>query len=109
MRAIKVRWGLTLLALILASALPPSALAQASWIYVGTSTSKDRFYVQKHNWSGRYRAYGTIVIQADGEQIKSAWIADCGAWKYLLNVKGASWVDVLEGTAADSQLKYVCN
>ena len=84
------------------------AFANSSWVDTGSSTSGSRSYVQKHNWQGRYRTYGSIIIAADGKQRQFVEVADCGSWAWRYS-DDTQWRPALPGTLADEQLRYVCN
>ena len=82
--------------------------ANSSWVDIGSFTSGSRSYIQKHNWQGRYRVYGSIRIRADGERFQFVNVADCGSWVYRFSDE-TQWTTVLPGTMADAELQYVCN
>ena len=84
------------------------AYANSSWVSIGNSVSGNRHYVQKHNWQGRYRVYGSISIGADGKKTQFVEVADCGSWAYRYS-GNTQWHPVLPDTMGDAGLQYVCN
>lgn len=82
--------------------------ANSSWVAIGSSTAGDRSYIQKHNWQGRYRVYGSITIEPDDKRYQFLNVADCGSWTYRYSDE-TQWRPVLQGTLADLELRYVCN
>ena len=106
--SMKKQIGLTLAgaAIAIGSALP--ALASSSWVSVGEGNDGTRHWVQKHDWEGRFRVFGIYQIDADGANRNLTQVADCSNWQYRFRDE-SQWRPVLEGTMADSQLKYVCN
>ena len=82
--------------------------ANSSWVDIGSFPGGSRSYIQKHNWQGRYRTYGSINIKTDGEQLQSVEVADCGSWVWRF-INSTEWKPALPGTMGDAQLRYVCN
>jgi hypothetical protein len=93
-------------ATVLAVIVDP-AFANSSWVEVGNLANGFRFYVQKHNWQGRYRTYSQILVLSDGKQIQGIDVADCASWKWRPR-DSTQWRLVLPGTMADTQMRYVC-
>ena len=82
--------------------------ANSSWVDIGSFPGGSRSYIQKHNWQGRYRTYGTIIIDPDGKQLQVLNVADCGSWASRFS-RDTQWEPALPGTMGDAQLRYVCN
>ena len=105
--SMKKQIGLTLGAASVAIASSLPALSQVSWIKMADATDGTRVWVQKHNWQGRYRTFGSRYIYRDGRELVALRVADCSDWRWRFTDDG-EWRPVLQGTVNDAELEYVC-
>ena len=93
--------------IVIESALP--ALASSSWAWVAENEYGANYWVQKHNWEGRFRAFDVHAIGNDGlSKYTTKYTADCSNWR-IRPSSGSRWDPALGGTLGDAYLKYVCN